>query len=105
MRKQLAIGVSVLSLTALGGVSENSVSLNLRGADSQYTHFVNASQDQTFVSLSGVGLNLNLPNRTNYQTAGVHFIVGDQGTDFGNDDAKNNDFSDPSGENCKRLGY
>ena len=105
MRKQLVIGVSILALTGLGGVSENYVSTKLQGASPQYTHFVRTSLNQTFESLSGASLNEGLPYRTNYQTAGVHFIVGDQGTDFGNDDAKNNDFSDPSGENCKRLGY
>ena len=106
MRKQLAIGVSVLALTAIGGVSENNfISDNQSGVHSQYTHFVRTSLNQTFESLSGASLAIGLPNRANYQTAGVHFIVSDQGADFGNDDAKNNDFSDPSGENCKRLGY
>ena len=105
MRKQLAIGVSVLALTALGGVSENNVSTNLQGASPQYTHFVRTSLNQTFESLSGASLNEGLPYRTNYQTAGVHFIVSNQGADFGNDDAKNNDFSDPAGETCKNLGY
>ena len=105
MRKQLVIGVSILALTGLGGVSENYVSTKLQGASPQYTHFVRTSLNQTFESLSGASLNEGLPYRTNYQTAGVHFIVSNQGTDFGNDDAKNNDFSDPTGETCKRLGY
>ena len=105
MRKQLAIGVSVLALTALGGVSENNVSTNLQGASPQYTHFVRTSLNQTFEPLSRAGFDLSLPNRHTFQTAGVHFIVGDQGTDFGNDDAKNNDFSDPTGNYCKNLGY
>ena len=105
MRKQLAIGVSMLALTALGGVSENNVSTNLQGASPQYTHFVRTSLNQTFEPLSGASLNEGLPYRTNYQTAGVHFIVSNQGADFGNDDAKNNDFSDPAGETCKNLGY
>ena len=105
MRKQLAIGVSVLALTALGGVSENNVSTNLQGASPQYTHFVRTSLNQTFEPLSRAGFDLSLPNRPTFQTAGVHFIVGDQGADFGNDDAKNNDFSDPTGETCKNLGY
>ncbi len=106
MRKQLAIGVSMLALTAIGGVSENNfISDNQLGVPSQYTHFVRTSLNQTFESLSGASLEIGLPYRVNYQTAGVHFIVSDQGADFGNDDAKNNDFSDPSGESCKRLGY
>ncbi len=32
MRKQLVIGVSILALTGLGGVSENYVSTKLQGA-------------------------------------------------------------------------
>ena len=104
MRKQLAIGVSVLALTALGGVSENNfISDNQSGVHSQYTHFVRTSLNQ-FEPLSGASLDVGLPNRSKYQIAGVHFIVGDQGMNFGSA-ANNNDFSDPSGENCKRLGY
>ena len=91
MRKQLVIGVSILALTGLGGVSENYVSTKLQGASPQYTHFVRTS--------------LGLPYRTNYQTAGVYFITGNKDMDFNNEDAKNNDFSDPTGDNCKRLGY
>ena len=103
MRKQLVIGVSILALTGLGGVSENYVSTKLQGASPQYTHFVRTSLNQTFESLSGASLNEGLPYRTNYQTAGVYFITGKDGVSFG--DGKENDFSDPSGENCKRLGY
>ncbi len=103
MRKQLAIGVSVLALTALGGVSENNfISDNHSGVHSQYTHFVRTSLNQ-FEPLSGASLDVGLPYRTNYQTAGVYFITGKDGVSFG--DGKENDFSDPSGENCKRLGY
>ena len=70
-----------------------------------HNHFVRTSLNQTFESLSGASLAIGLPNRANYQTAGIHFIVSNQGADFGNDDAKNNDFSDPTGETCKNLGY
>ena len=102
MRKLLVIGVSILALTGLGGVSENYVSTKLQGANPQYTHFVRTSLNQ-FEPLSGASLNEGLPYRTNYQTAGVYFITGKDGVSFG--DGKENDFSDPSGENCKRLGY
>ena len=105
MRKQLVIGVSLLTLTGLGGVRANSVQEQSQEAVSTYVHFVRTCQNQTFEPLSGASLAIGLPNRANYQTAGVHFIVSDQGTDFGNDDAKNNDFSDPTGETCKNLGY
>ena len=101
MRKQLAIGVSVLALTALGGVSENNfISDNHSGVHSQYTHFVRTSLNQ-FEPLSGASLGIGLPNRTSFQTAGVYFITGDKGISFGEE----NEFGDPTGDYCKRLGY
>ena len=103
MRKQLAIAISLLALSAFGGVGENNVSTNLQSASPQYVHHANISKNIS--SLLGAKLDLSEPNRSSFQTAAVHFIVGDQGVDFSNDDAKNNDFSDPSGETCKRLGY
>ena len=101
MRKQVAIGVSMLALTAMGGVSEHSVLTNLQDASPQYTHLVNVEQSLGQISQSSISI--KLPNRANYQTAGVYFITGKDGVSFG--DGKDNTFDDPSGENCKRLGY
>ncbi len=101
MRKQLAIGISVLALTALGGVGEsNFISDNQSGVYSQYTHFVRTSLNQ-FEPLSGASLDVGLPNRNSFQTVGVHFITDDDSLSFANE----NDFSDPTGDYCKRLGY
>ena len=100
MRKQLAIGISVLALTALGGVSKNNVSTNLQGASSQYTHFVRTSLNQTFELVSGADLELNLPNRKTFPISSVQFITGRDNIDFGN-----MEFSDPSIDVCKNLGY
>ena len=100
MRKQLAIGISVLALTALGGVSENSVLTIKRGANHQYTHLTNSSQSQTYEPLSRASLDLGLPNRSNFKTASVQFITGNHDLDF---DIV--DFEDPTIELCKRYGY
>ncbi len=101
MRKQLAIGVSLLALTALGGVSENDFDLiNQQGADSQYTHLVKTSLNQTFEPMSRASLEIGLPNRFSFQTASVSFITGEQNLDFGN-----MDFTDPTIEQCQRYGY
>ncbi len=100
MRKQLAIGVSLLALTALGGVSENNfISDNQSGVHSQYTHFVRTSLNQ-FEPLSGASLDVGLPNRHSFQTASVQFITGGDNIDFGNVE-----FNDPSEQTCKNLGY
>ena len=100
MRKQLAIGVSVLALTALGGVSESDfILINQQGADSQYTHLVKTSLNQ-FEPLSGASLLLDLPNRNSFQATSVQFITGGDNLDFGN-----MDFTDPTIEQCQRYGY
>ena len=91
----------MLALTAMGGVSEHSVLTNLQDASPQYTHLVNVEQSLGQISQSSISI--KLPNRANYQTAGVYFITGKDGVSFG--DGKDNTFDDPSGENCKRLGY
>ena len=100
MRKQLAIGVSLLALTALGGASENSVSIYPQREHSQYTHFVNTNLNQSFEPMSGASLEVGLPNRLSFQTASVQFITGGQGLEFGN-----MDFVDPTIDQCKRYGY
>ena len=57
MRKQLAIGLSMLTLTGMGGVSENSfVSVEGQGVSQQYTHLVETSLNQTFEPMSGASL-------------------------------------------------
>ena len=100
MRKQLAIGVSVLALTALGGVSENSILTTRRGADQQYTHLTNINQSQIFEPMSWASLEIGLPNRFNLKTASVEFIVGGGGLSF-----EVPEFGDPSTEQCSQLGY
>ncbi len=103
MRKQLAIGISVLALTALGGVGENNISITWQSATPQYTHFVRTSLNQTFEPLSRAGFSLSLPNRSSFQTAGVYFITGNEGLTFEN--VKNQDFDDPSKDYCQKLGF
>ena len=100
MRKQLAIGISVLALTALGGVSENNVSITWQGANPQYTHLVHTSLNQTFEPMSRAGLGLSLPNRKSFKTSSVQFITGGSNIDFGN-----MDFGDPTIDQCKKEGY
>ena len=92
MRKQLAIGLSMLTLTGMGGVSENSfVSVEGQGVSQQYTHLVETSLNQTFEPMSGASLEIGLPNHKSFQTASVQFITGGQNLDFGNID-----FGDPT---------
>ena len=75
MRKQLVIGLSVLALTGLGGASKNSVHERSQSATSKYIHFVRTCQNQTFEPLSWASLEIGLPIRNSFQTAGVHFIT------------------------------
>ncbi len=104
MKKQLAIGISTLTLTGLGGVSEHGVVyINEQEVYQQYTHLVETSQNQTFEPLSQASLELDLPVRFSTKTAGVYFITDNKSLIF--NDGKNNDFTDPTGDNCKRLGY
>ena len=99
MRKQLAIGASVLALAAFGGVSENSVLLN-QGVTHQYTHLIETSQSQNFEPLSRASLDVGLPNRLNFKTASVSFITGSDGLTFDFPE-----FIDDSPDKCKQLGY
>ena len=101
MRKQLAIGLSMLTLTGMGGVSENSfVSVEGQGVSQQYTHLVETSLNQSFEPMSGASLEIGLPTHLNFKTASVSFITGGQNLDFGNID-----FGDPTIEQCKKEGY
>ncbi len=101
MRKQLAIGISLLALTAWGGVSENNFVLtNSKGVFQKYTHLVKTSLNQTFGPMSRASLDLGLPNRNSFQTASVQFITGGGDIEFGSVE-----FEDPSINNCKKLGY
>ena len=100
MRKQLVIGVSLLTLTGLGGVRANSVQEQSQEAVSTYVHFVRTCQNQTFEPLSRASLAIGLPMRNSFQTASVQFITGGDNIDFGNVE-----FNDPSENNCKNLGY
>ena len=100
MRKQLAIGISVLALTALGGASENSVFTIKQGAYQQYTHLTNSNQSQILEPMSRASLIIGLPNRLNFKTAAVSFITGNKELDFGS-----MDFEDPTVDLCKNNGY
>ena len=99
MRKQLAIGISLLVLTGMGGESENSfVSVNEQGASQQYTHLVETSLNQTFEPMSRASLEIGLPYRYNFKTASVSFITGNSELTFP-------EFPDVSAEQCKNFGY
>ena len=101
MRKQLAIGLSLLALTGMGGVSESSfVLVKGQGVSQQYTHLIEASRNQTFEPMSGAGFGLSLPNRSNFQTASVQFIAGGRDLTF-----EIPEFPDNSVANCKQFGY
>ena len=90
----------MLALTAFGGVSENSILTIKRGAYPQYTHLTNINQSQTVEPLSGANLDLGLPNRFNFKTASVEFIVGGGGLSF---DVP--EFNDDSPNKCTQFGY
>lgn len=66
---------------------------------SPYTHLTDMNQSQTFETVSVAGRPGGL---SAYQIAGVYFIAGSKRQSF---DTPDNDFNDPSGENCKRLGF
>ena len=100
MRKQLAIGVSVLALAAMGGVGENSVFTIDRGAYTQYTHLTNSNQSQILEPMSRANLDIGLPNRFNFKTASVSFITNNKELEFGDIE-----FEDPTIEQCKNDGY
>ena len=99
MRKQLAIGISMLTLTAWGGVSENLILIN-QGVNHNTIHLIETSQSQIFEPWSWASLDVDLPNRSNFKTASVEFIVGGGGLSF-----EVPEFGDPSTEQCSQLGY
>ncbi len=88
MRKQLAIGLSLLLLTALGGEWRN-FSHESRSSASQKIH----NSEISFQSID-----LQLPNRFSFQTASVSFITGGDALTFP-------EFPDISPEQCKNLGF
>ena len=100
MRKQLAIGLSLLALTGFGNANQFGVSFNSQDATSKYTHLEEASLNQTFEPMSRASLEIGLPYRFSFQTASVQFITGGGNLDFGN-----MDFTDPTIEQCQKDGY
>ena len=62
---------------------------------------IDTNQSQSLEAVSTADGNLRLPS---YKLAGVYFITGNNGQTFDNE-AKDNDFTDPAGDNCKRLGF
>ena len=65
------------------------------------TRLIDTNQSQSLEAVSTADGNLRLPS---YKLAGVYFITGNNGQTFDNE-AKDNDFTDPTGDNCKRLGF
>ena len=65
------------------------------------TSLIDTNQSQSLEAVSTADGNLRLPS---YKLAGVYFITGNNGQTFDNE-AKDNDFTDPTGDNCKRLGF
>ena len=62
---------------------------------------IDTNQSQSLEAVSTAGGNLRLPS---CKLAGVYFITGNNGQTFDNE-TKDNDFTDPTGDNCKRLGF
>ena len=62
---------------------------------------IDTNQSQSLEAVSTADGNLRLPS---CKLAGVYFITGSNGQTFDNE-AKDNDFTDPTGDNCKRLGF
>ena len=62
---------------------------------------IDTNQSQSLEAVSTADGNLRLPS---YKLAGVYFITGNNGQTFDNE-AKDNDYTDPTGDNCKRLGF
>ena len=62
---------------------------------------IDTNQSQSLEAVSTADGNLRLPS---CKLAGVYFITGNNGQTFDNE-AKDNDFTDPTGDNCKRLGF
>ena len=65
------------------------------------TSLIDTNQSQSLEAVSTADGNLRLPS---CKLAGVYFITGNNGQTFDNE-AKDNDFTDPTGDNCKRLGF
>ena len=62
---------------------------------------IDTNQSQSLEAVSTADGNLRLPS---YKLAGVYFITGSNGQTFDNE-AKDNDFTDPTGDYCQRLGF
>ena len=62
---------------------------------------IDTNQSQSLEAVSTADGDFRLPS---YKLAGVYFITGSNGQTFDNE-AKDNDFTDPTGDNCKRLGF
>ena len=62
---------------------------------------IDTNQSQSLEAVSTADGNLRLPS---YKLAGVYFITGNNGQTFDNE-AKDNDFTDPTGDYCQRLGF
>ena len=62
---------------------------------------IDTNQSQSLEAVSTADGNLRLPS---CKLAGVYFITGNNGQTFDNE-TKDNDFTDPTGDNCKRLGF
>ena len=88
MRKQLAIGLSLLLLTALGGEWHN------------FSHESQSSASQKIHNseISFQSIDLHLPTRNSFQTASVSFITGGDALSFP-------EFPDNSPEQCKNFGF
>ncbi len=65
------------------------------------TRLIDTNQSQSLEAVSTADGDFRLPS---YKLAGVYFITGSNGQTFDNE-AKDNDFTDPTGDNCKRLGF
>ena len=62
---------------------------------------IDTNQSQSLEAVSTADGNLRLPS---CKLAGVYFITGNNGQTFDNE-AKDNDFTDPTGDYCQRLGF
>ena len=62
---------------------------------------IDTNQSQSLEAVSTADGNLRLPS---YKLAGAYFITGSNGQTFDNE-AKDNDFTDPTGDYCQRLGF
>ena len=62
---------------------------------------IDTNQSQSLEAVSTADGILRLPS---YKLAGVYFITGNNGQTFDNE-AKDNDFTDPTGDYCQRLGF